>query len=188
MSDDKVWLDAYFDEYQRLAFDVDNYANIIKFKEVAQSTADVGCKLMFAGNGASASISAHGSVDFTKQAKVRAINFNEANLITCFANDYGYQNWMAKAVEHYGDTGDVLVLTSCSGASPSVINAATYAKSKGLFVVTFTGFGEDNQLKALGDINFWVDSRAYNIVEGIHMMWLTTVIDLVIGESEYSVS
>jgi len=184
---DITFLNGYFDEYKRLAFNDEIYANLIAFKELALEVKSNGCKMMFAGNGASAAISAHGAVDFTKQGGVRGITFNEADLITCFANDYGYDLWMAKAVEFYGDEGDVLVLTSVSGTSPSVVEAAKFAKSKGMKVVTFSGKTADNALRQLGDINFWVDSRAYNIVEGIHMMWLTTVVDLVIGKAEYSV-
>ena len=58
---------------------------------------------MFAGNGASASIANHASLDFTKQAKIKSVNFNESALITAFANDYGYENWIQKAVKYYGD-------------------------------------------------------------------------------------
>jgi D-sedoheptulose 7-phosphate isomerase len=67
------------------------------------------------------------------------------------------------------------------------IEAAKLAKKSGIKVVTFSGKNSQNSLRQLGDINYYVDSKAYNIVEGIHMMWLTTVIDLVIGKAEYSV-
>lgn len=184
---DTVFLNDYFREYQALAFERSIYSDLIAFKNLALKVKANGKKMMFVGNGASAAISAHGAVDFTKQAGVRGITFNEADLITCFANDYGYDKWMAKCVEFYGDDGDILVVTSVSGASPSVVEAAKYAKSRGMKVVTFSGKTADNELRQLGDINFWVDSRAYNIVEGIHMMWLTAVVDLVIGKAEYSV-
>lgn len=184
---DQNFLDGYFDEYKKLAFDKSIYSELTKFKELALSVRATNNKMMFAGNGASAAISAHGAVDFTKQGGVRGITFNEADLITCFANDYGYDLWMAKAVELYGDKGDVVVLTSVSGTSPSVVEAAKMAREKGYKVVTFTGKSPDNALRQLGDINFWVDSSAYNIVEGIHMMWMTAVVDLVIGKAEYSV-
>lgn len=184
---DTTFLNEYFGEYKKLAFPEDIYTDLIAFKELALSVKQAGKKLMFAGNGASAAISAHGAVDFTKQGGVRGITFNEADLITCFANDYGYDHWMAKAVEFYGDEGDVLVLISVSGESPSVIEAAKLAKKSGIKVVTFSGKNSQNSLRQLGDINYYVDSKAYNIVEGIHMMWLTTVIDLVIGKAEYSV-
>ena len=40
-----------------------------------------------------ASISSHVAVDLTKGAKINAINFNEANLITALTNDYGQERW-----------------------------------------------------------------------------------------------
>ena len=36
----------------------------------------------------------HVSVDFTKAAGIHAVNFNEADLLTCLANDYGYEQWV----------------------------------------------------------------------------------------------
>ncbi|MZI95798.1 SIS domain-containing protein [Vibrio sp. CAIM 722] len=185
---DMEFLNRYFDEYKKLMFEPNVYSSLSEFKELAISVRNNGKKLIFSGNGASAAISAHGAVDFTKQGGVRGITFNEADLITCFANDYGYDHWVEKAVQMYGDEGDVLVLISVSGTSPSVVNAAKYAKNNGMKVVTFTGKKVNNDLKLLGDINFWVNSSAYNIVECIHMSWITTVIDMVIGKSEYSVS
>lgn len=182
-----LWLDDYYDRYRR-ALTADIYPALEAFYGLALRVRENNGKLMFAGNGASASISSHGAVDFTKQGKVRSRDFNEPNLITCFSNDFGYENWMAKAVEHYADDQDAVVLISVSGRSPNAVNAARYAKERGLPVVTFTGSAEDNPLKSLGDINFWLDSRAYNVVEGAHMMWLTTVVDMLVGEAEYSVS
>ena len=145
-------------------------------------------KVILAGNGASSSISSHISIDLTKAANIRAINFNEANLLTCFSNDFGYENWMAEGINFYSNQADIVVLISVSGESLSVVNAAKKAKDLGLKVVTFSGRHESNALKKLGDINFWVDSHAYNIVECIHMIWLTSVIDAVIGKAEYEVS
>ena len=177
--------DEYYDIYKNLAFDKSIYPLLEEFKALAKEVKQANGKMIFAGNGASAAISAHGAVDFTKQAKVRGITFNEADLITCFANDFGYDNWMAEGIKHYSDPNDVIVLTSVSGTSPSVVNAAKVAKEMGLKVVSFTGRYDDNALRAHSDIGFWVDSHAYNIVECIHMIWLTTVIDAVIGKYVY---
>ena len=47
-------------------------------------------KIMIAGNGGSAAMASHVSVDFTKAARIRAMNFNEADLLTCFSNDYRF--------------------------------------------------------------------------------------------------
>ena len=57
---------------------------------------------------------------FTEVGGVRTINFNEADLITCFANDYGYGNWVSKALEFYGDDGDLVILISSSGTSKNI--------------------------------------------------------------------
>ena len=182
------WLDKYFGIYKKLAFNEEIYQKLMTFKELAEGIRGKGKKMMFAGNGASASISSHCSVDFLKQANIRSLNFNEANLITCFANDYGHENWIKEAIKHYADSGDAVVLVSSSGSSPNVVKAADFAKSMGLQVVTFTGFDTENPLKQRGNLNFWVDSKAYNIVECIHMIWITTVIDLVIGKAVYTSS
>ena len=53
-------------------------------------------------------------------------------------------------------------------------------------------FGADisklSPLRKLGALNFWVDSRAYNVVEMTHQIWLLAVCDLIIGSAEYSAS
>jgi D-sedoheptulose 7-phosphate isomerase len=126
-------------------------------------------------------------VDFTKQAKIRAMVFNDHNLVTAFSNDYGYENWVAEAIQAYGKKGDAVVLISSSGKSANIVNAATKARELGLQVVTFTGFSESNSLKALGEINFWLDSKAYNIVESLHSIWICAVVDLIVGNAEYGV-
>ena len=52
-------------------------------------------------------------------------------------------------------------------------------------IVTFTGFNGVNKLSKLGNLNFIVDSKSYNIIENIHQIWLTMMIDLIYGSPEY---
>jgi D-sedoheptulose 7-phosphate isomerase len=141
---------------------------------------EAGKKVIIVGNGGSASMASHVAVDFTKAASIRAINFNEADLITCFANDYGYENWVAKALEAYADSGDLAILISSSGKSQNILNAAEKANEMGLSVITVSGFLTDNPLRKLGDLNLWVDSTEYNIVEMTHHVWLVAIIDYLI--------
>tara|TARA_B100001029_G_C15058823_1_gene456616 strand:- start:160 stop:717 length:558 start_codon:yes stop_codon:yes gene_type:complete len=178
----------YYDEYFRLIYPKNIDLKFEEFRKIALKIKNSDGKLIFAGNGASASISAHGAVDFTKQGGVRAITFNEANVITCFSNDYGYDHWVSEATKFYAKSNDAIVLISVSGESKSVVNAALTAKDIGIPIITFSGRDKKNSLRSLGDINFWVDSNAYNIVECIHMIWVTTVIDAIIGKAEYEVS
>jgi len=186
--DEKIFLTEYFDECKRFLTESDVTKNIIEAKKMILATKESGGQLIFAGNGASASIASHASLDFTKQGKVRSVNFNESSFITAFSNHYGYEKWIEKALGFYASGGDTLILVSCSGTSPNVVNAAKYANEHSINVITFTGFSADNPLKAAGDINFWLDCRAYNIIEGIHQLWLLSICDLIIGKTEYSVS
>jgi D-sedoheptulose 7-phosphate isomerase len=142
-----------------------------------------GKKAIVVGNGGSAAMASHVAVDFTKAASIRAINFNEADLITCFANDYGYEHWVEKALEAYADSGDLVILISSSGKSQNILNAAKKANEMGLSVITVSGFLSDNPLRKFGDLNLWVDSTEYNIVEMTHHVWLVAIIDYLI-ESE----
>jgi len=165
-----------------------NQDDLIKASDDIKAVSKAGKKLIIAGNGGSAALASHVSVDFTKAAGIRAVNFNEADLLTCFANDYGYERIFEKAIEFYGDAGDLLILVSSSGSSQNVVNAARRAKELNMGVLTFTGFKSDNPLRKLGDINFWVDSKAYNIVEMTHHIWLLAIVDYIIGDIEYSAS
>ncbi|WP_237182486.1 D-sedoheptulose-7-phosphate isomerase [Roseomonas marmotae] len=188
MSEWNSWLGQYFDLYRSALATENINEKLVAFHDLCLQVRERKGKLMFAGNGASASIASHGAVDFTKQGRVRAMDFNEPNLITCLSNDFGFENFMAKAVEFYADDGDVLVLISVSGKSPNAVAAAEYARSRGLKVVSFTGSASDNPLRGLSDIDFWLGSRAYNVVEGMHNIWLTTVVDMLVGKAEYAVA
>ena len=144
-------------------------------------------KILIFGNGGSAAIASHFSVDLTKNAKLRCLNFNEASLITCFANDYGFDHWVEKAIDFYGNEGDLLIVISSSGKSKNMINAVKAARNGNFHsVVTLSGFSQDNPLQKMGDINLWVNNKSYNFVENIHQIWLLAIVDLVIGKREYS--
>ncbi|MDP7465690.1 MAG: SIS domain-containing protein [Candidatus Marinimicrobia bacterium] len=184
----KKFLASYLEDFSDLV--KPNEETVEKLAEVAdllKNVNSVGKKTLIFGNGGSAAISSHFSVDLTKNAGLRCVNFNEADLITCFANDYGFERWVEKAVDFYGDEGDLLIVISSSGSSKNMLNGVKAARN-GNFqaVVTLSGFAEDNPLCQLGDINLWIDSRAYNFVENIHQVWLLAIVDLIIGSREYS--
>ena len=133
---------------------------------------------MFFGNGGSAAIASHVSVDLTKNTKIRALNFNEADLLTCFSNDYGYEKWIEKTIEFYADSKDVIVLISSSGRSKNMLNACKAAKKKKISnIITLTGNKKNNPLSKLGKINLWVNSNIYNYIENIHQIWLLAICD-----------
>ena len=186
--DDKEWLAEYFERYRKVLFGVDVRAQLVQLRDLIKTAQSHGKKVIMAGNGGSAAIASHCAVDFTKSATIRCINFNEADLITCLANDFGYDQVFARQLKYYARKEDFVVIISSSGKSPNIVNAAQYACAEGMTLVTFTGFSENNPLRKLGRLNLWVDSRAYNVIEMTHQIWLLAVCDLIIGKAEYPLS
>lgn len=181
---DQVFLENYFGLYRRLLLETDIKGRLLQFRDLCLDVRDRGSKLIFVGNGASASISSHAATDYTQHAKVRAIAFNDHNLITAFGNDYGYEHWVARALEAYADPGDVVVLISSSGSSPNIVNAGNYAREHDLQCVTFSGFAPNNRLRALGEPSLWLDCNAYNVVETMHQIWILLVANLLENDNQ----
>ena len=181
MNNELKYLKDYFEKFKKLIQEDTVNEGLItlsrKIKKLPKKN-----KIIILGNGGSAAMASHVSVDLTKTSGVRAINFNEADLLTCFSNDFGYENWCAKALEYYSEPKDIIILISSSGNSKNIINAAKYCKKNNLFFVTFTGFNGLNKLYKLGNINFKVDSKNYNHIEMTHHIWLLSIVDNLIDE------
>jgi D-sedoheptulose 7-phosphate isomerase len=175
---DRKWLAERFAHYQHTIFAPEILDDLVRLKDLLEKVRVAGKKVIFAGNGGSAALASHCAVDFAKSARIRAVNFNEASLITCLANDYGYERWLEEALRIHADDGDMVILISSSGRSPNMIRAAEYSNARELLLVTFTGWEPDNRLRSLGQLNFWVPSRVYNIIEMTHHIWLLAVCDL----------
>ena len=191
----KQFINDYFKEFQKLtACNLEISDRLQVIKRLFESTHKSGNKIIFVGNGGSAAMASHCSVDLSKNAGIRSINFNEADLITCLANDRGFENWVTEALKLYADKGDVVVLISSSGKSDNMINAAKYCNQNFLTLVTVTGMDKRNPLKSQNDkgsytdsdLNLWVNSKAYNLIEMVHHFWLLCICDMIIGKAEYS--
>jgi D-sedoheptulose 7-phosphate isomerase len=182
------FLSEYFAEFHKVVEPPDIYSQLDSLRKSMLHVKEKGGKVILAGNGASASIASHFALDFTKQGKVRSIAFNDASLITAYGNDYGYENWVKKAIAHHGTEKDLALLISSSGTSPNMVSAASEARDMGMKIATMTGFAPDNPLKLLGDLNLWVECKSYNIIESVHAFWLAAACDLIIGKSEYGVT
>ncbi len=172
----------YFDELAGLVagVDGDDLEAVVDLLDGVRAT---GGKVLLAGNGGSAAIVNHVTVDLVKAAGIRAVNFNESSLVTCFANDYGYDRWVAEALRVHADPGDLVVLVSSSGESDNIVNAARAAGDLNLDLVVLTGFDPANRLRSHGAVSLWVDSRTYNHVENVHQAWLLAVVDRFIDRS-----
>ena len=184
---DKSFIKNYLNDFSTLIKpDEDIVKKLVIVKVTLINTARNGGKILIFGNGGSAAIASHVSVDLTKNARIRSVNFNESDLITCFSNDYGFERWVEKSVDFYADKKDCLILISSSGKSKNMINACKAAKRKKIKIISFTGHSKNNPLSKLSDLSLWINSKAYNFIENTHQLWLLTICDLIIGKKEYS--
>lgn len=136
-------------------------------------------RIFFIGNGGSNSICSHMMEDFTKILGYPSFCFSDAALITCFANDYGYEKAIAEWLKIHLTEGDLLVAISSSGESKNIINGTDIAKARNCSVITLSGFKESNTLRTKGDINFYVPIANYGIVECYHQVILHIILDTI---------
>ena len=146
-----------------------------------------GKKLMVIGNGGSAAIAIHTLVDYANAGGLRTVDLMSPAMLTCMANDYGYENVFAKPIEIFADEGDILFAISSSGKSPNILKACEVAIACKCWVVTFSGFSADNPLRKLGGINFYVSSTHYGFVEIAHQALIHCILDLFIRRKDTTI-
>ena len=174
----------YFNEIKTIinAFDI---AKIEQFKKLVSDIKKKNKKILIFGNGGSAATASHFAVDMTKNAGIRCLTLNEYDLITCFANDFGYENWIKQAIKYYADKEDLVIFLSCSGNSMNIVNGCKYSIKKNLKVVTLTGIQKNNKVNKLkSNLKFWIDSKNYNIIEISHFIILLSLIDEIIDSKK----
>lgn len=154
------------------------FLNVVRLARLAQS----GCRrLIFIGNGGSAAIAQHMAADFTKNCKVAALSLTDPATLTAVTNDEGFGSVYATQIAQHGRTADMLFAISSSGASGNILTGVCKAKKLGLHVVTLSGFAPGNPLRREGDVNFYVPSSRYGIVEVAHHAILHAVVDQVMA-------
>ena len=173
--------DKFFKQYNQSIYDLLNNVdtNLIEHSvSLINNCYNNGGKVYIVGNGGSSSIASHVSVDLAKVANIPSNTFNNSNLITCFANDYGHDNWITEAIKAYIQKNDIIILISSSGTSVNIVNAAKYSKENSIPLITLSGFSKDNQLSKLGKINIHVQSESYNFIEMSHHIILVSIVDI----------
>ena len=145
--------DNYLETYKNLLSIKSNLKeNIEKIFQIFLEIKKKNNRVFFFGNGGSASICSHIATDLVKNVKIKSFSLHDFNLITCFSNDFGFQNWISKAIDRF-------------------------CKINNIYLITLTGFSKNNPLKKLGNINLWVNSNSYNFVEVAHLQVLAYIVD-----------
>jgi len=144
-----------------------------------------GRQVFFAGNGGSGGNANHLANDFlyalSKTAgsglRVHSLSANPS-VITCLANDEGYDQVFSLQLAVLARKGDVLIAMSGSGNSPNIIRALQEAKTIGMTSYAVLGYS-GGKAKAIADvpIHFAIDDMqisedAQTIIGHMLMQWL----------------
>ncbi|MDB5324127.1 MAG: gmhA [Phycisphaerales bacterium] len=129
-------------------------------------------KVLIAGNGGSAADAIHFAeelvVRFQKNRRaLAAMALCDSAVVTCAANDLGYENVFSRQVEAYGNPGDVFIAMTTSGNSANLLKAIKSAKEQRLITVSFLG-KDGGQAKGLCDIELIVPSPVTARVQEVH--------------------
>lgn len=162
-------------ELKRKIFETCN-DRIMKAVDILISAFNQRKKLLLCGNGGSAADSQHLATEFVirmnptiKRPGIPAIALStDSSMLTAGANDIGYDNVFARAVEALGNQGDVLIGISTSGKSESVNRAITMAKSKGMVTIGLLG-RDGGSTKDLVDLAIIVPSNDTQRIQEGHI-------------------
>lgn len=141
-----------------------------------------GHKLLTAGNGGSAADALHlaeelvGRFDKDRISLPAIALCADASLLTCIANDFGFDQVFSRQVEGLGRPGDVLVIFSTSGNSANIVAALQAAKSRQLHTIAVLG-KNGGAAKGLADHELIVPSDVTARIQEVHTFilhaWLT---------------
>lgn len=171
----KLVLNLKISDQNQKQFDFDD--GIENITKTLRTIENGNSQIMVIGNGGSAAIASHTSIDLLKNTGIRSTCFNESALLTCLSNDFGYEQVFVKPIEIFADNESVLIAISSSGQSKNIINAVEKARSLGCKIITFSGFKSNNPLRKLGDFNVFISSFEYGYVELSHQIVLHCITD-----------
>lgn len=138
--------------------------------------------ILIVGNGGSNAIASHAASDFTNVLCKNARSFTDTTLMTCYINDYGMEDAYLRWIQGFRpmDYDTLVILISSSGESENVVNCAEWCNFQHVPFITLTGFEKNNKLNNVkgAELNMWVESKSYGVVECTHGNFLHSVIDI----------
>jgi D-sedoheptulose 7-phosphate isomerase len=122
-------------------------ALVEKYTQVFLQAWNTGKRIYLCGNGGSAGNAIHLANDFTYGAgvkrgiglRIEALPAN-ASVLTCLANDIGYDKVFSEQLRVKAEAGDVLVVLSGSGNSPNVVKALEMGNEIGMITLAIVAY------------------------------------------------
>ncbi len=130
-------------------------------------------KIFVCGNGGSASVANHFLCDFNKGIKLNSNNKLKPKIISlsdnmetvlAISNDISFNKIFTFQLDNHYLKGDLVILLSCSGSSPNIIDTLNYCKKRKIFTISFTGFAKKN-IQRKANINLDLGIKNYGISE-----------------------
>lgn len=144
--------------------------------EAIATSLAAGGRVLFAGNGGSASIASHlaaelvGRCVLDRRALPGLALADSASTITALGNDHGYDTIFERGVSAFGRPGDVLVAMTTSGTSPNIVRAVDRARDEGLVTIVMTG-ERGVAFAASADHGLVVPSSSTQRAQEVHLLW-----------------
>ena len=158
--------------------------NILKISEKISDTISKNKKIMWCGNGGSATDVMHLSGELVgrynkdrKSLKSLCLSSDSSNL-TCISNDYGYDKVFSRQIEGLGDKGDLLICFSTSGKSKNIMSALNTAKNLGIFTISFLG-KNGGDCKEVSNLEIIIPSNTTARIQEMHLFIGHTICDLI---------
>jgi D-sedoheptulose 7-phosphate isomerase len=170
---------AHFADYSRRLNDVLVSADLTGAARLADELADcwrTGRHVYICGNGGSAGNAVHLANDFLygisktlgSGLRVTALPAN-TSVLTCLANDEGYEHIFSMQLAVNARQGDVLIALSGSGNSPNIVRAMEQAKSMGMITYAILGY-TGGKAKALADVPIHFEVQDMQIAEDMQLI------------------
>jgi len=146
--------------------------------KIISQTIESDASIWWVGNGGSAAICSHLSQDTLNKLDARSFCPADPSLMTCMANDFGYENVYLKPLEKLAKSKDLLIAISSSGNSENIIRCAKMALKRDMDLITLSGFEENNRLWNIkSDLSFFVPTDLYGIAELSHEAILHGIVE-----------
>jgi D-sedoheptulose 7-phosphate isomerase len=143
--------------------------------EIFTQTIEGGHTVFWCGNGGSAAESSHlaaeliGRFKSNRKALPSISLSSDLSVITCIANDFGYEKVFSRQLSALAKKGDILIVLSTSGESKNIVEVLSLAKQIQIKSIAFLGNG-GGQASKIADFSIIIDSSETARIQEMHLL------------------
>ena len=162
-------------------------ATLVQIESAAKiiiKSLDTQNRIFSCGNGGSMCDAMHFAEELTGRYRNNrkaypAVSISDPSHMSCVANDFGYDFVFSRYIEAHGEKGDALIAISTSGSSPTILQAARTAKSKGIHVIALSG-NINEELKKYTEVYICTPAGEFaDRVQELHIKILHILIEMI---------